>query len=102
MTEGFELVVEALGKHTRSLGEVTEQLSTAHGTVSEPLPPDAYGTSCADLAARLRELSLKGLDTVAAGVRSTEQLTDLIMRTAEDYQAMDDEAADSLDKIDDD
>lgn len=97
MPEGFQVVVEALQAHTRSLGEVSDVLKEANQSADQTLPSDAYGVLGEALPAMLGRLANKGRDALLASVKSADQMTSAISATADKYQAVDDGTAENMD-----
>jgi hypothetical protein len=97
MPEGFQVVVEALQAHARSLGEVSDLLKEANQSAGQTMPSNAYGALGEALPAMLEQLASKGRDAILASVTSADQMTSSISTTAEEYQAVDEGTAENMD-----
>jgi hypothetical protein len=97
MPEGFQVVVEALQAHARSLGEVSDVLKEANQPAGQTMPSDAYGALGEAIPAMLAQLASKGRDALLASVQSADEMTSKISTTAEKYQAVDDGTAENMD-----
>ena len=97
MPEGFQVVVEALRAHARSLGEGGDVLKEANQAAGQNMPSDAYGTLGEAIPAMLGQLASKGHDALLASVTSADEMTSSISTTADEYQAVDDGTAENLD-----
>lgn len=97
MPEGFEVVVDALRSHVSSLGEVGDVLNEANQSAGETLPSDAYGVLGKAIPGLLEQLATKGREALAASVQSVDQLAGSMSTTAQEYQAKEDDVAETMD-----
>jgi Excreted virulence factor EspC, type VII ESX diderm len=97
LSDGYRVVVPALRNHMGGLASVRGQLELGLDAAEEvTMSKDAYGVLCSFFPDMLEPLTDLGIDTLRAAVRSTQELADTILLTADQYQALEDETADAM------